>query len=120
LAAHSRLLVPPHRGSQPGAAIAAGVDMTESAARARRRRRHSWTLARVWRTNRAAPVVYLALELLGGGKAVVTPTRAALARATGITRLPTISAALLLWSLWRDWRDISRLTPKPDRAESGG
>lgn len=51
------------------------------------------SLAQLWRENRAAPCVYLALDSLGDGQ-VVTPTRAVLSATTGIVRLKTISAAL--------------------------
>jgi hypothetical protein len=56
-------------------------------------RRRPWSLARIWRTHRAALYVYCALES-SSKSAVTTPTRAALAKLTGISRLKTISAAL--------------------------
>lgn len=58
-----------------------------------RRLMRPWPLAQLWRANRAAPCVYLALDSLANGQ-VVTPTRAVLSAATGIARLKTISAAL--------------------------
>lgn len=60
------------------------------------RRPKQWTLARLFRQCRAAPVVWLALSDLADetGANVVTPTRAQLATMTDIARVKTISAAL--------------------------
>ena len=60
------------------------------------RNSHQWTLRKVYAECRAAPVVWIALLDMATerGRAVVTPTRDVLVEATGITRLPTISAAL--------------------------
>lgn len=56
-------------------------------------RRRPWSLARLWRTNRAALCVYCALES-SGKTSVTTPTRESLAKLTGIARKKSISAAL--------------------------
>lgn len=65
--------------------------------RSHRGRRAPWTAARLFRACRSAPAVWLALCELAqerGGAAVVTPTRDELAKRAGVSRLPTISAAL--------------------------
>ena len=58
--------------------------------------RAQFTLGQVYVIYRAAPVVWLALQDMAGRRrsSVITPTRAELAKATGIRRHRTISTAL--------------------------
>lgn len=64
--------------------------------RRRRKQPKPWTLANLCAECWAAPTVFLALVALANrrGSVIVTPTRPDLSALTGITRLPTISAAL--------------------------
>ena len=70
------------------------------------KRRTPWPLARLVKTCRSAPAVWIALSDLADVRrsSVVTPTRADLSRATGIDRAKTISTALSTLELAR-WID---------------
>ena len=64
----------------------------------RKQRARPWSLARVARACRSAPVVWLALNNLADARrsAVVTPTRANIADAGGLRSAKTVSAALTI------------------------
>ncbi len=84
----------------------------------KRRQPKPWPLAKVYAECRAAPVVWLALWDMATerGAPLVFPTREGLAKDTGITRLPTITAALKALA---DAHWIDRIHVRVPRAGSG-
>lgn len=60
----------------------------------KRKRRTAWPVWKLVKENRSAPAVWLALLELANGRKIVTPTREQIAHAAGISRRPTVSAAL--------------------------
>jgi hypothetical protein len=107
----ARIIAPPRAGKPRR-----GVAPRPSPARARRRA--PWPLRRVFRECRSAPTIWLALLDLAGERAIVTPTRAMLAAASGIKRYPTISAALTVLERagWIERVHVPRLANSRQRA----
>ena len=83
-----------------------------------RRRRKPWPLAKLYAECRAAPVVWAALWAMSveRGSPIVFPTRQSLATATGIRRLPTITASLKALA---DARWIDRIHVRVPRSGGG-